>query len=30
MYLTAGGSGNDSVHVSSVITSTLRSENEWE
>ena len=27
MYLTAGGSGDDSVHVSSVITSTLRSEN---
>jgi hypothetical protein len=27
MYLTAGGSGNDSVHVSSAITPTLRSEN---
>jgi hypothetical protein len=26
-YLTAGGSGDDSVHVSSVITATLRSEN---
>jgi hypothetical protein len=26
-YLTAGGSGDDSVHVSSVITPTLRSEN---
>jgi len=25
-YLTAGGSGDDSVHVSSVITPTLRSE----
>jgi len=29
MYLTAGGSGEDSVHVSSVITPTLRSENVW-
>jgi hypothetical protein len=28
-YLTAGGSGDDSVHVSSVITPTLRSENVW-
>jgi len=26
-YLTAGGSGDDSVHVSSVITPPLRSEN---
>jgi len=26
-YLTAGGSGDDSVHVSSVITPTLSSEN---
>ena len=26
-YLTPGGSGDDSVHVSSVITPTLRSEN---
>jgi hypothetical protein len=26
-YLTAGGSGDDSVHVSSVISPTLRSEN---
>jgi hypothetical protein len=26
-YFTAGGSGNDSVHVSSVITPTLRGEN---
>jgi hypothetical protein len=28
-YLTAGGSGDDSVHVSSAITPTLRSENAW-
>jgi hypothetical protein len=28
-YLTAGRSGDDSVHVSSVITATLRSENVW-
>jgi hypothetical protein len=28
-YLTAGGSGDDSVHVSSVITHTLPSENVW-
>jgi len=27
MYLTAGGSGDDSVHVLSVFTPTLRSEN---
>jgi hypothetical protein len=29
MYFTAGGSGNDSVHVSSVIIPTLCSENAW-
>ena len=29
MYLTAGGSGGDSVHVSSAITPSLRSENVW-
>ena len=29
VYLTAGGSGNDSVHVSSVITPTLHSKNVW-
>jgi len=28
-YLTAGRSGDGSVHVSSVITPTLRSENVW-
>jgi hypothetical protein len=28
-YLRAGGSGDDSVHVSSVIIPTLRSENVW-
>ena len=28
-YFTAGGSGDDSVHVSSVITSTLRCEHTW-
>jgi hypothetical protein len=28
-YLTAGGSGDDSVHVSAVITPTLRNENVW-
>jgi beta-lactamase superfamily II metal-dependent hydrolase len=28
-YLTAGGSGDDSVHLASVITPTLRSENVW-
>jgi len=28
-YLTAGGSGDDSVHVSSVITPTVRSKNVW-
>jgi hypothetical protein len=28
-YLTAGGNGDDSVNVSSVITPTLRSENIW-
>jgi len=28
-YLTAGGSDGDGVHVSSVITPTLRSENKW-
>ena len=28
-YRTAGGSGDDSVRVSSVITPTLRSENVW-
>jgi hypothetical protein len=28
-YFTAGGSCNDSVHVSSVITPTLRIENVW-
>ena len=28
-YLTAGGSGIDSVHVSPVITPTPRSKNEW-
>jgi hypothetical protein len=28
-YLTAGGCDDDSVHVSSVITPTLRSENVW-
>jgi len=28
-YLTAGGSGDGSVHVSSVITPALRSENVW-
>jgi hypothetical protein len=27
MYITSGGSGNESVHVSSVITPTLRIEN---
>jgi len=29
MYLTAGGSGDESVHASAVITPTLRSENVW-
>jgi hypothetical protein len=29
MYLTAGGSGDDNVHVSSATTPTLRSEYAW-
>jgi len=28
-YVTAGGSGDDSVHGSPVVTPTLRSENVW-
>jgi len=29
MYLSAGGSGDDNVHVLSVFTPTLHSENVW-